>query len=90
MANPVPREKELLSFLVDKFIAKVREYEIIMVIPQGKDGGINHAITVGNGMIFDATQEYPLTISKESLDFICGDCGCNGIYKTRSFTFIKK
>ena len=61
-----------------------------MVIPQGNDGSINHAVTVGNGMIFDSTQDYPLTITKESFDFICGDCGCCKIYKTKSFMFKKE
>ena len=90
IAKTLPKDNELPGYSVVDFINKVNTHEICMVIPQGNDGSINHAITVGNGMIFDATQDYPLTITRKSLDFNCGDCGCCGIYKTRSFTFINK
>ena len=87
IAKGIHKDKEFSNSSVAKFIETEREPNIIMLIPQGNDGSINHAITVGNGMIFDSTQDFPLTITKESFDFICGDCGYCKIYKTKSFMF---
>ena len=73
---------------VQEFIKFAGSQDLMMVIPQGNDGSISHAVTITDGMIFDSTQKFPLTMSKLSFDFVCGECGCHQIYMTKSF-FIK-
>ena len=42
-----------------------------VVIPLGTDGGVAHAITIIDGLIFDSTCERVLKLSKEALDWVC-------------------
>ena len=48
-----------------------------VVIPQGADGAISHAICVIDDLIFDTTQEYALKCTRNSLSWIC-NCGSQG------------
>ena len=68
------------------FFENATKEDFMLVIPEGKDGSINHAFTVADGYIFDSTQEYPMKLLVESINFICGNCGCEKIFKTRSFS----
>ena len=45
------------------------------MIPQGKDGSINHAVAVVEDLIFDSTQSHAMKLKKESFDWIFGSCG---------------
>ena len=85
---PVSKEKELAGISLEKFLQNNIQCDIMLVIPKGNDGSVNHAVTIANGRIYDSTQEFPLKISKESFDFVCGDCGCQEIYKTKSFNIL--
>ena len=51
-----------------------------LVIPMGKDDGVNHAVCVVDDLIFDSTQHFVLKLCHESFDWICGDGGCKGVY----------
>lgn len=42
--------------------------------------GVEHAVCIVDDLIFDSTQPFALTLSKDSLDWICGDGGCVGAY----------
>ena len=68
---------------VQEFIEFAGSQDLMMVIPQGNDGSISHAINITDGMIFDSTQKFPLIMSKLSFDFVCGECGCYQIYMTK-------
>ena len=50
-----------------------------LVIPFGHDGSNNHAIVVIDDLIFDSTQASALKLSRESLDWICGEGGIASI-----------
>ena len=42
-----------------------------VVIPLGIDGGVAHAVTIIDRLIFDSTCERVLNLSKEALDWVC-------------------
>lgn len=50
-----------------------------VVIPQGKDGSVGHAVTVVDDLIFDSTQKRALKLQRMSLDWICDGDGCEKI-----------
>ena len=72
---------------LNDFINKGKKEELILVIPQGNNRSINHVFTVCNGLIYDSTQQYLMVLLEESIHFICGNCGCRKIYKSRKFYF---
>ncbi len=47
-----------------------------LVVPIGSDGSVSHAVTVVDDLIFDSTQKYALKLGPQSLDWVCGECGC--------------
>ena len=51
-----------------------------LVIPQGKDGSINHAVAVVDDLIFDSTQSHAMKLKKESFDWICGSHGVQDLF----------
>ena len=51
----------------------------------GTDGGLQHAVTVVDDLIFDSTQEVALKLNKESFDWICSDGGCSDVYAVYRF-----
>ena len=59
-----------------------------IVIPQCVDGGVNHAVTVVDDLIFDSTQTNALKLTKESFDWICAKNGgfqkISGAYRFNS------
>ena len=61
-----------------------------MVVPQGKDDSVGHAVCVVDDLIFDSTQKYALKLTKESLDWICGAGGCVGFFALRFETKVGK
>ena len=68
----------------DNPLTKEQLYELLtpyptLVVPVGYDGSVSHAITVVDDLIFDSTQERAMKLSQQSLDWICGDCGCRAI-----------
>ena len=42
-----------------------------IVVPQCVDGGINHAVTVVDDLVFDATQSNALKLKEETFEWIC-------------------
>ena len=55
------------------------------VIPKPVDYDVGHAIAVVDDLIFDSTQDYALKLCKASLDWICGEGGCDSIYLAMHF-----
>ena len=51
-----------------------------LIIPLGADGQVSHAVCVVDDLIFDSTQPWALHLCKESLDWVCGQCGARDIY----------
>ena len=51
-----------------------------LVIPQGSDGGIEHALVVYEGYIFDAIENYALPVTMENLNWCCGRDGFHSLH----------
>ena len=64
---------------IDDLVENKTIYPTI-VVPQGEDKSVGHAVCVVDDFIFDSTQKYVMKLTKESLDWICGEKGCFGIY----------
>ena len=56
-----------------------------VVIARGNDMSANHTVCVVDDIIFDSTQPQALWLSKETLDWICGGQGCEGIHLALRF-----
>ena len=56
-----------------------------VIIPRGTDMSVNHAVCVIDDIIFDSTQPKALWLTKETLDWICGGQGCEGIHLALRF-----
>ena len=44
---------------------------VTVVVPQMKNGNLNHAFCVIDDLIFDSTQSYAMKLIKESTEWIC-------------------
>ena len=63
---------------------------VTVVIPLGKDGGVQHAVTILDDHIFDSTQAYAMHLTKESLDWCCNNSqGYRRVYMAVRFTMPK-
>jgi len=52
-----------------------------LVIPQGKDCGVNHAVCIVDDLVFDSTQAFALRLNKKTLDWsVNHEEGCQGIH----------
>jgi hypothetical protein len=71
------QKKELIEFLTP--------YPTI-VVPLANDGSVSHAITVVDDLVFDSTQKYILKLGMQTLDWVCGDCGCGSIQTAIRFS----
>ena len=67
------------TITIDSLI-KDRSIFPTIVVPCGENIGAEHAFCVVDDLIFDSTQAFALILSKDSLDWICGDGGCVGAY----------
>ena len=67
------------SLIEDKSIFRT----IIVLMSEIK--GVEHAFCVVDDLIFDSTQAFALTLSKKSLDWICGKGGCAHIHFVMRF-----
>jgi hypothetical protein len=45
-----------------------------MIVLQAQDGGIEHAITVVGGLLFDSNYVTAIPLTKSNLDWCCGGC----------------
>ena len=79
--NPYDK-KDKLSI---KDLIKNNPSHPLLVIPRGNDCGVGHAVCMIDDLIFDATQEKALKLSKESFDWVCGKGGFDGIYVAIKF-----
>ena len=50
-----------------------------LVLPCAKDQATNHVFCVIDDLIFDSTQKCALKLCRESIDWICGEEGCDSI-----------
>ena len=71
-AKPLPTLKQLCT---EKSIYPT------LVIPQGKDCGVNHAVCIVDDLVFDSTQAFALRLNKKTLDWsVNHEEGCQGIH----------
>ena len=61
--------------LPDQLVELLTPYPTL-VVPVGWDGSMSHAVTVVDDLIFDSTQTHAFKLTRQSIDWICGDCGC--------------
>jgi hypothetical protein len=70
------RTKRLINWLLpDQLVELLTPYPTL-VVPVGWDGSMSHAVTVVDDLIFDSTQTHAFKLTRQSIDWICGDCGC--------------
>ncbi len=72
------RGKNKVGISMDELINNKTPFPTL-VVPCGVDGSLNHAVVVVDDLIFDSTQEHPLKLSRESLDWICGGDGISSL-----------
>ena len=75
----VHRAKRKRSPLLKSTLIEVLTPYPTLVMPIGEDGSKSHVVTVVDDLIFDSTQKYALKLTQQSLDWICGECGCSEI-----------
>ena len=85
------------TYQVTKYLTKARAIELDIlrdesqflwiVVPLGMDGGVQHAITIHAGLVFDSTQQRVLQLSKETLDWSCEHGGYARVYKAVRFSW---
>jgi hypothetical protein len=88
MPNISPKSKDgynLKGATLEQLLEAATKEELMLVVPKGKGKSTTHAVTVCMGLVFDSTQEYPLTVSSESFNFVAGSTGFEKTYMTRSF-----
>ena len=67
-----------------------KSHHITVVVPLGKDGGVQHVMTILDNHIFDSTQEYAMHLTKKSLDWCCNNSkGYQRVYMAVRFTMPK-
>jgi primase-polymerase (primpol)-like protein len=65
-----------------------RKEDLMIVVPKGNALATTHAVAICDGLIFDSTQEFPLELTEDSLNFVCGSTGFEKTYMSRSFTVV--
>ena len=73
------KKKNINKMSIDDLLNDKTEHPTI-VIPLGNDRKVSHAFCVIDDLIFDSTQKFALKLCQDSIDWICGDCGCMDIY----------
>lgn len=73
-----------------KCIELLRKLDMVTFVPHVKDGTNTHAVMFCFGVLFDTTQEYPLSLSLKSLNFVAGAPGFDGIWRAKVFAFGNK
>ena len=53
-------------------------------------GGLNHAVSIAGGLVYDSNQTWALPLSAESLDAVCGGSGFGGFLWVRELVIRKK
>lgn len=87
--SPLPKQNGFQKLEgADVCVSKLKlEVEFAVIVLEGNDGAISHAIAYTKEMIFDSTQLYPLSLTKETLDFVCGEMGFCKVFMARTFKF---
>jgi hypothetical protein len=86
---PMKKDHNLQGKTKVQFQEAAKNKQLMIVVPKAKSKSTSHAITICIGLVFDSTQEYPLILTSETLDFVAGSTGFEKVYMTRSFS-VKK
>ena len=78
------KRKKTTDMTINDLVNSKTEFPTV-VIPMGDDKSVGHAVCVVDDLIFDSTQKTALKLCKDSLDWICGDEGCQEIYSALRF-----
>jgi hypothetical protein len=76
--NVRSKNKKIKKLSIEDLLENKTRFPTV-VIPYGKDGSNNHAFVVVDDLIFDSTQTHALKLSRENLDWICGEDGMASI-----------
>jgi hypothetical protein len=76
--NVCRKNKKMKKLSIQDLLENKTRFPTV-VIPYGKDGLNNHAFVVVDDLIFDSTQTHAMKLSRESLDWICGENGIASI-----------
>jgi len=63
---------------------------MFLVSLRGSKGGLNHAVSIAGGLVYDSNQTWALPLSAESLDAVCGGSGFGGFLWVRELIIRKK
>ena len=70
------RKRELtVDFIVSSYWSSV-----LLVVPLGADGSIHHSFSIYGKYVFDSSSTKVLHLSRETLDWCCGEGGIAGIH----------
>ena len=73
--NKVRPKKPIRIMTKEDLLRDLKPY-LTLVLPVARDGSSDHVFCVVDDVIFDARCKYPLKLTNESLDWICGKNGC--------------
>jgi hypothetical protein len=90
MANVSPKAKgdNLKGATIEQLLEAAKKEELMIVVPKGNGKSTSHAVTICMCLVFDSTQEYPLTVTPETFNFVAGSTGFEKTYMTRSFRVV--
>jgi hypothetical protein len=83
--TPMARNHNLKDSTITQLLEAAKNEQLMIVVPKPKGKSTSHAVTICVGLVFDSTQEYPLTLTSETFDFVAGSTGFEKVYMTRSF-----
>ena len=78
LAGP-SKKKRIKRISLKDLMEDLHPYPTVVIL-EGKDGQVDHAVCIVDNIIFDSTQQYALRLNMDSFNWICGDGGCQGIY----------
>lgn len=61
---------------------------LAVVVLMASDGAINHAVTVHDGLIFDANERYAIPLSQANLDLMCSTESRSAAYKCIAYGYL--
>ena len=84
----------LKAFRIGMRVTKDRSFwkaqGMFLVSLRGSKGGLNHAVSIAGGLVYDSNQTWALPLSAESLDAVCGGSGFGGFLWVRELVIRKK
>jgi len=82
--KPAHRNRPRQQMTVEQLVHHKTPF-LTLVIPLGNDGSINHAISIVDDLIFDLSISSVMKLTRDSLDWICGDRGMCSLLEVYHF-----